>query len=96
MFILITYDIKTTTQQGRRRLRSVAKICQNFGQRVQNSVFELKVNEAQFLIVQKQINEIINEKTDSIRFYRLGSNYQSKVLHVGAKESYDIDGLLLL
>lgn len=96
MFILITYDISVTTNKGQSRLRKVAKICVNYGQRVQNSVFECKVTEAELLRLKKQLNEIINEETDSLRFYRLGDNYDKKVQHIGAKPTYKFDDAMII
>lgn len=96
MFILITYDINTTTQDGVRRLRLVAKICENYGQRVQNSVFECKVDEGQFRIIKHQLNETINHEKDSLRFYRLGKNYRKNVEQMGKNTSYNIEDPLIL
>lgn len=96
MLVLITYDVNTTTAAGRRRLRLVSKKCVDFGQRVQNSVFECNLDPTQFRLLKYQLEEIINKETDSLRFYNLGNNYKSKVEHVGAKESYDIEGPLII
>lgn len=96
MFVLITYDICTTTKEGRGRLRKVAKICLNYGQRVQNSVFECKVDEGQFKIIKNQLYETINHKKDSLRFYRLGKNYNKTVEQMGKNESYNIEDPLIL
>lgn len=96
MFVLITYDINVTSLNGQKRLRKVAKICVNYGQRVQNSVFECKVTEAELLRIKKQLMEVIHVETDSLRFYRLGDNYDKKVQHVGAKTSYKIDDPLII
>ena len=96
MFVLITYDINTTSLNGQVRLRKVAKECTNYGQRVQNSVFECKVNEAQYRELQYKLSKLIDKNVDSIRFYRLGENYDKKVIHIGAKETYDIDGPLII
>ena len=96
MFVLITYDINTETAEGRKRLRYIAKICQNHGQRVQNSVFECIVDPVQFLGLKNQVNEIINKKTDSVRYYKLGSTWSHKVEHIGAKQSYDPAGFLII
>ncbi len=96
MFVLITYDINTTTKEGRKRLRTVAKICQNYGQRVQNSVFECKVNEGQFRSIKHQLDETINHEKDSLRFYRLGKNYEKTVEQMGHNETYNIDEPLIL
>lgn len=96
MFVLITYDINTTTKEGRKRLRNVAKVCQNYGQRVQNSVFECKVDEGQFRTVKNQLNKTINHQKDSLRFYRLGKNYERTVEQVGCNETYNIEDPLIL
>ena len=96
MYILITYDINVTSVKGQNRLRRVAKICVNYGQRVQNSVFECKLTEAELLKVKKQLLEVIELETDSIRFYRLGDNYDKKVHHIGAKETYKFDDAMIL
>lgn len=96
MFILITYDINVTSDKGQARLRKVAKICVNYGQRVQNSVFECKLTEAEFLKVKKQLLDVIEKESDSLRFYRLGDNYDKKVQHIGAKSSYRIDDALIV
>src|SRR5574344_2878065 len=96
MFILITYDINTTTKEGRRRLRKVAKICLNYGQRVQNSVFECKVDEGQFRLIKHQLNGTIDHDKDSLRFYRLGKNYAKTVEQIGENKSYNIEEPLIL
>jgi len=96
MLVLITYDVSTTSSTGQRRLRRVSKICQNYGQRVQNSVFECVVDAAQFAELKLKLKDIINQNEDSLRFYQLGNNYKSKVEHVGVKESIDLDGPLII
>lgn len=96
MLILITYDVNTTSTAGRKRLRQVAKKCLDHGQRVQNSVFECSLDSTQFRQLKFQLEELINKDTDSLRFYNLGDNYKSKVEHIGAKETYDIDGPLIV
>lgn len=96
MLVLITYDVSTTDALGKKRLRRVAKECQNYGQRVQNSVFECVLDAAQFLMLKnKLLNEIDIEK-DSIRFYSLGNNYKTKAEHYGAKVSYEAEGVLMI
>lgn len=96
MLVLVSYDVSTIDRKGKRRLRNVAKICQNFGQRVQYSVFECIVDPAQWTILrQKLINEIKPEE-DSLRFYFLGSNWKRRIEHVGAKEAIDQEGLLVV
>lgn len=94
--MLITYDVSTETKAGRKRLNKVAKYCMKYGQRVQNSVFECSLDAAQFRIVINDLSGIISEDEDSIRFYNLGDHYQNKITHVGIKESYDPEGLLLV
>lgn len=95
MLVLITYDVNTETESGKRRLRKVAKQCVNYGQRVQNSVFECKLDNTQFRQVRNILEEIIDKNKDSLRYYMLGNNYKDKVIHVGAKETYDVDGPLI-
>ncbi|MBO0992574.1 CRISPR-associated endonuclease Cas2 [Bacillus sp. SD088] len=94
MLVLITYDVSTTSGEGRKRLRKVSKICQNYGQRVQNSVFECVVDATQYTTLKFELVNIIDENQDSLRFYRLGHNYKTKVEHIGIKESIDIEGPL--
>ena len=96
MYILITYDVSTTTPAGKRRLRHTAKACLDYGQRVQNSVFECKVDPAQLVALKSRLLDIIDPESDSLRFYHLGSNWQHKVDHHGTKQGYDVDGPLIL
>lgn len=96
MLLLITYDVNTSDAQGKRRLRKVAKECQNYGQRVQNSVFECSVDAAQYRMIRHKLMLLIDEKKDSLRFYNLGNNYHNKVEHIGAKPTYEADGLLII
>ena len=96
MMVLVTYDVSTETPEGRRRLREVAKACLNHGQRVQNSVFECLVDPAQWASFKAKIEGIIVKDVDSLRYYFLGANWQRKVEHVGAKETYDPGGFLLV
>lgn len=95
MMVLVTYDVDTTTPEGRTRLRQVAKQCVNFGQRVQCSVFECVVDPAQFTTLRHRLEAIINPDADSLRYYMLGDNWKRKVEHVGAKPGYDPEGLLI-
>ncbi|MGE4528194.1 MAG: CRISPR-associated endonuclease Cas2 [Rhodospirillaceae bacterium] len=95
MMILVTYDVSTTDTAGRRRLRRVAKACQNRGQRVQCSVFECEVNPAQWAALRADLTGLIDPERDSLRFYFLGSGNRHKVEHVGAKPSLDLDGPLI-
>lgn len=96
MYVLITYDVSTVTPAGKSRLRRVAKTCLDYGQRVQNSVFECKVDPAQLVTLRARLLEIIDSGTDSVRFYHLGSNWQNKVEHHGANGGYDVDGTLVV
>lgn len=95
MMILITYDINTETPAGQKRLRKVAKACQNYGQRVQNSVFECLVDSAQFTQLKHRLTELIDVEKDSLRFYQLGDKWSGRVEHVGAKASVDLTGPLV-
>ncbi len=96
MLILITYDVDTTSAAGRKRLRRVAKLCVDYGQRVQNSVFECDMDAATAQFVKAKLRDIIDPETDSLRFYNLGNKYQKRVEHVGAKPGYDPDGVLIV
>lgn len=96
MLILITYDVNTTTAEGRRRLRTVAKKCVAHGTRVQNSVFECVLDNAQYKLLRHELEQAIDQRFDSLRFYTLGNNYQTKVAHIGAKATYPIEGDLIL
>lgn len=96
MMVLITYDVNTQTPQGRARLRKVARQCVNYGQRVQNSVFECVMDAAKTREVKEKLVKIIDEENDSLRFYYVGNNYKTKVEHIGAKESYDVEGILMI
>lgn len=96
MLVLITYDVDTTSKEGERRLRKVAKECVNYGQRVQNSVFECLLTEAQFVILRNTLKCIIDGQTDSIRFYFLGKNWQRRVEYIGKKTSFDMTDELII
>ena len=96
MLILVTYDVNTEDLEGRGRLRKVAKYCVKYGQRVQNSVFECILDEAQYRKVQHQLVNLINQEKDSLRFYNLGNAYQNKTEHFGSKKSYEAEGILIL
>lgn len=96
MLVLITYDVCTETAAGKKRLRKVAKQCVNYGQRVQNSVFECILDAAQCRKVQHILEEIIDPQTDSLRFYFLGNHYKTKVEHIGAKPAYEAEGILMV
>lgn len=96
MMVLVTYDVTTTTTEGQARLRRVAKTCQNYRQRVQHSVFECLVDPAQFVKLKSELLKVIDEREDSLRFYFLGANWQHRVEHIGAKRSYDPQGLIIV
>lgn len=96
LLVLITYDVNTQTDSGKKRLRKIAKQCVNYGRRVQNSVFECEMDAAKCREVKAILVDIIDASKDSLRFYYLGNNYENKVEHIGAKESFDIKGPLIL
>jgi len=96
VFVLVSYDVSTTEKAGQRRLRRVAKVCKNFGQRVQLSVFECIVDPAQWTRLRQALVDIIDPETDSLRFYFLGANWRHRVEHVGAKEGIDQEGPLIV
>lgn len=96
MMTLVSYDVSTVDAAGRKRLRKVAKECVNYGQRVQNSVFEVDVDYGTFLKLKGRLMKIIDEEQDSLRFYYLGNNWKRRVEHIGAKETYDPEGSLIL
>lgn len=96
MMVLITYDVSTQTALGRKRLHKLAKQCVNYGQRVQNSVFECVIDPAKFKEVQSKMLKIIDLEKDSLRFYFLGNSYQSKIEHYGVKEGIELEGTLIL
>ncbi len=94
--VLVTYDVSTETPEGRKRLRRVAVACRNFGQRVQKSVFECLVDPAQWTRLRARLSEEINPEQDSLRFYFLGSNWKTRVEHVGANPGYDPEGPMVV
>jgi len=96
MMVLVSYDVMVTSPGGQKRLRKVAKACTNYGQRVQYSVFECVVDPAQWVKLKNTLEKIIDEKTDSLRYYYLGANYQRRIEQVGAKPSYNVEGLLIV
>jgi len=96
MMVLVTYDVSTETPGGRKRLRRVARVCENYGQRVQNSVFECLVDPAQWTALKHRLLEEIKVEEDSLRFYFLGKNWNPRVEHVGAKPTYDPEGPLIV
>ena len=96
MMVLITYDVNTSDKAGRARLHKVSKECQNHAQRVQNSVFEADLDYGSFLKLKDKLVKTIDMETDSLRFYYLGNNWEKKVEHIGAKPTYDPEGVLII
>lgn len=96
MMVLISYDVSTTEADGKTRLRKVAKECQNHAQRVQNSVFEADLDYSAFMKLKARLIDLIDPETDSLRFYYLGNNWKNRVEHIGAKETYDPEGVIIL
>jgi len=96
MMVLITYDVETMTDDGRKRLRKVAKKCENCGQRVQNSVFECLLEPQDFVKLKNELENIIVPEKDSLRYYFLGANWKKRVEHVGARPGYDPEGTLII
>jgi CRISPR-associated protein Cas2 len=95
MMVLITYDVNTETAAGKKRLHKVAKQCEDYGQRVQNSVFECIIDPARLKILQNKLLKLIDVEKDSIRYYYLGNNWRERVEHVGIKTSFDMEGPLI-
>lgn len=96
MYVIVAYDVKTSTPKGVSRLRRIAKICEDYGIRVQNSVFELSLMPDQWVICKNALIEEMDREEDSLRIYYLGSNWRRRVEHIGAKEIIDIEGLLII
>ncbi len=96
MLVLVTYDVATSEGNGPARLRRVARACRDFGQRVQYSVFEIEVDPAQWTRLKARLEALIDPQSDSLRYYYLGSNWQRKVEHVGAKPAADLGGTLIV
>ena len=96
MLVLITYDVNTENKLGRKRLSEVAKTCEKYGQRVQNSVFECRIDESQFVVIKNILVSMIDKDKDSLRFYKLGNNYSNKVLHFGSKREFNVDEPMIL
>lgn len=96
MYILITYDVDTISESGQKRLRKVARICKNYGQRVQNSVFECEVTEAQFCILKNDLRNTMDESLDSIRFYHLNKNKKHSIETLGRNNAFDVYDVLVL
>ncbi len=95
MLIIISYDVNTTTPAGRQRLRRIAKACQNWGLRVQNSVFECQLDWSQWLLLKDKLEAICDPTSDSLRFYNLGNKYHEKITHYGTKPTPDLNNDLL-
>lgn len=96
MMVLVSYDVATTDDGGQKRLRRVAKMCKNYGQRVQYSVFECLVDPAQWTLLRKKLEDQIDPAKDSLRYYFLGANWQKRVEHVGAKPTFNQEGPLIV
>lgn len=96
MLVLVTYDVNTLEEGGRKRLRQVARACEDWGQRVQFSVFEIELDPAQWTRLRARLEAIIDPQSDSLRYYFLGSNWERKVEHVGAKPATDLNGPLII
>ena len=96
MLVFITYDVNTTDNAGKKRLRHVARQCVNYGVRVQNSVFECELDPAQCRLLKQRLTEEIDENKDSLRFYYLGNQYQTKIEHFGIRQSYEAEGVLII
>ena len=96
MFILVAYDVNTESEGGKKRLRKVAKTCQDYGQRVQNSLFECSIDYGTFLKFKKSLESIIDKDRDSLRYYNLGNKWDAKVEHIGAKPGYNPEGVLII
>ena len=96
MMVLITYDVSTSTPEGQKRLRKVAKECVNYGQRVQKSVFECILEPAQFTMLKNKLEKIIDKEEDSIRYYFLGKNWKRRVEHVGVNDTFDPEGTIII
>nr|BEL01486.1 CRISPR-associated endonuclease Cas2 [Dehalococcoides mccartyi] len=95
MLVLITYDVATETEGGQKRLRQVARVCKNYGQRVQKSVFECLVDPTKWTIVRERLIDKIDIENDSLRFYFLGKNWRGRIEHVGVGQAYDPEGPLI-
>lgn len=96
MLLLVTYDVSTQDGAGKKRLRKVAKECVNYGQRVQNSVFECLVDASQALVLKDKLVNMIDKEQDSLRFYYLGNKYDTKIEHFGVKSTYEPEGILMV
>ena len=95
MIVIVTYDVNTTTKSGQGRLRHVAKECTKYGKRVQSSVFECNIDNAQFVVMKATLLSIVDKSTDSIRFYKLGNNYNRKIEHYGVSNNFEQEDILI-
>jgi CRISPR-associated protein Cas2 len=96
MLVLITYDVNTETAAGRKRLQKIAKVCVDYGQRVQNSVFECNIDAALLRVVKQKLIDLMDRDTDSLRLYFLGNTYKNKIEHYGTKASFDVTDPLIV
>lgn len=96
MYILITYDVQTETRAGQQRLRRVARVCQDYGQRVQNSVFECILTEVQLVELKHKLQQIIDATNDSIRIYYLNKNINKRIVSIGRNDTIDVEGTLIV
>ena len=96
MMVLISYDVSTADKAGKTRLRKVAKECQNHAQRVQNSVFEADLDYSTFMKLKDRLIKLIDQEHDSLRFYYLGNNWDKRIENIGAKETYDPEGVIII
>ncbi len=96
MFVIVAYDVNTSSDGGKARLRKVAKECVNYGQRVQNSVFEINLEYGKFVLLKDRLLKLIDNEKDSLRFYYLGDKWEKRVEHFGAKEGYNSEGVLII
>ena len=96
MFVIIAYDVNTSSDGGKKRLRKVAKECVNYGQRVQNSLFEINLDYGRFILLKDRLLKLIDEEKDSLRFYYLGDKWEKRIEHFGVKEGYDSEGVLII
>ena len=96
MLVLVTYDVNTLEEGGKKRLRQIARACQDYGQRVQFSVFEIEADPAQWTALKAKLERLIKPEVDSLRYYYLGANWQRRIEHVGAKPATDLNGPLII
>lgn len=96
MFVIIAYDVNIASEGGKARLRRVAKECVNYGQRVQNSVFEVNLDYGKFILLKDRLIKLIDSEKDSLRFYYLGDKWEKRIEHIGAKQGYNSEGILIV